>query len=194
MRRAKASRGIFERPAGSGIWWVRYRDEHGRLHREKVGPKGLAKKVYAKRKTEIAEARFFPEKLRRAPESLPAAIKKYVARRRSTIIAVDDFERYGQLWATARETARRTTHDLTAEDIEDVREPAGRGLRRLDVEQGSQLAPRLLPRSARGDPQAAGAPHGARLPGEPQALLRGRQQPHALSDRRRGDRAPRRPA
>jgi integrase len=122
MRHAKASRGIFERPAGSGIWWVRYRDEHGRLHREKVGPKGLAKKVYAKRKTEIAEARFFPEKLRRSPEPLPAAIKKYVARRRSTIITVRDFERYGQLWATAPETARRTTHDLTAEDIEDVRE------------------------------------------------------------------------
>jgi integrase len=35
---------------------------------------------------------------------------------------VRDFARYGQLWATAPETARRTTHDLTAEDIEDVRE------------------------------------------------------------------------
>jgi hypothetical protein len=55
------------------------------------------------------------------PRTAPCG-KKYVARRRSTIIAVDDFERYGQLWATARETARRTTHDLTAEDIEDVRE------------------------------------------------------------------------
>ena len=40
----------------------------------------------------------------------------------SSVIAVRDFERYGQLWATAPETARRTTHDLTAEDIEDVRE------------------------------------------------------------------------
>ncbi len=39
-------RGVFERPAGSGTWWVRYTDQHGRLHREKVGPKSLAKKVY----------------------------------------------------------------------------------------------------------------------------------------------------
>ena len=34
-------RGIFERPKGSGIWYVHYKDEHGRLHKEKVGPKGL---------------------------------------------------------------------------------------------------------------------------------------------------------
>jgi len=39
-------RGVFERPAGSGIWWVRYTDENGHLHREKVGPKALALKVY----------------------------------------------------------------------------------------------------------------------------------------------------
>ena len=25
-------RGIFERPKDSGIWYVRYKDEHGRLH------------------------------------------------------------------------------------------------------------------------------------------------------------------
>jgi len=74
--RARRMRGVFERPAGSGIWWVSYFDAHGRRHREKVGPKGLAKKVYAKRKTEITEARFFPEKLRRRPEALAAAIKK----------------------------------------------------------------------------------------------------------------------
>ena len=52
-------RGLFERPAGSGVWWVRYADEHGRLHREKVGPKSLALKVYQKRKTQVAERRFF---------------------------------------------------------------------------------------------------------------------------------------
>jgi hypothetical protein len=55
-------RGIFERPQASGVWWVRYHDQHGREHREKVGPKGLALKVYHKRKNEIAEHRFFPER------------------------------------------------------------------------------------------------------------------------------------
>lgn len=56
-------RGIFERPKGSGIWWVRYCDEYGRLHREKVGPKGLAQEVYRKRKTAIREGKFFPEQV-----------------------------------------------------------------------------------------------------------------------------------
>ena|SRR5438552_11386742 len=48
-------RGIFERPKGSGVWWTCYFDEHGRKHREKVGPKALAMKVYQNRKTEIQE-------------------------------------------------------------------------------------------------------------------------------------------
>jgi len=67
---AKKERGIFERPKGSGIWWVRYADNFGRIHREKVGPKGLAKTVYQKRKTEIREDKFFPEKLKRKREML----------------------------------------------------------------------------------------------------------------------------
>src|SRR5205823_3693012 len=62
-------RGIFQRHepgcsrgARCGCpWWVRYR-VRGRLHREKVGPKALAKEVYNKRKAEIAEDKFFPER------------------------------------------------------------------------------------------------------------------------------------
>jgi hypothetical protein len=48
---SRPHRGIFERPKRSGVWWVRYHDEHGREHREKVGPKKLAEDVYRKRKT-----------------------------------------------------------------------------------------------------------------------------------------------
>ncbi len=33
----RRQRGIFERPKGSGVWWVRYHDQFGREHREKVG-------------------------------------------------------------------------------------------------------------------------------------------------------------
>ncbi len=29
------ARGLWERVPGSGIWWVRYRDHDGKLHREK---------------------------------------------------------------------------------------------------------------------------------------------------------------
>ncbi len=59
-------RGLFERPPGSGIWWICYFDREGRRHREKGGPKSLAKKIYEKRKTEIRERRFFPPERRRA--------------------------------------------------------------------------------------------------------------------------------
>jgi len=58
------TRGVFERPKGSGIWWIRYADQFGKLHREKVGPKSLAIDAYRKRKTEIREGVFFPEMIR----------------------------------------------------------------------------------------------------------------------------------
>ena len=64
-RKGGKDRGLFERPKGSGIWWVRYFDEVGRERREKVGPKALARKRYMQRKTEIAEGRYFPDARRR---------------------------------------------------------------------------------------------------------------------------------
>lgn len=67
---AKKERGVYERDKGSGVWWIRWCDGSGRLHREKVGPKGLAKDVYAKRKLEVREGRFFPENLQRRKELL----------------------------------------------------------------------------------------------------------------------------
>ncbi len=56
-------RGVFEKVKGSGEWWIRYSDQFGHIHREKVGPKSLAQKAYEKRKTQIREGLFFPEKL-----------------------------------------------------------------------------------------------------------------------------------
>jgi len=40
------TRGIFERPKGSGVWWIRWTCHYGHDHREKIGPKGLAKEEY----------------------------------------------------------------------------------------------------------------------------------------------------
>ena len=63
MRRPKRlPRGIFVR---GGWFWIRYVDQHGRLHREKASPllEG-AKAALAKRRTEIRELRFFPEKIK----------------------------------------------------------------------------------------------------------------------------------
>src|ERR1017187_611788 len=64
-RSQSKDRGLFERPAASGTWWIRYHDNLGKEHREKVGPKSLARQAYAKRKTQIREGQFFPETLLR---------------------------------------------------------------------------------------------------------------------------------
>lgn len=54
----KSDRGVFQR---GKVWYVRFSDNRGRGRVEAVGPsKTLALKVYAKRKTEVAERRFFP--------------------------------------------------------------------------------------------------------------------------------------
>ena len=50
-QQTKRVRGVFERPKGSGIWWIRYADEAGQIHREKVGMKRTAINIYQLRKT-----------------------------------------------------------------------------------------------------------------------------------------------
>ena len=42
-------RGVYEKPEGSGIWWIHYYAA-GRRHREKVGRKSDAMKLYQARK------------------------------------------------------------------------------------------------------------------------------------------------
>jgi len=62
----KNPRGLFERPPGSGVWWINYY-QHGKQHREKVGRKSAAIDLYRKRKTEIREGRKLPPLKRTAP-------------------------------------------------------------------------------------------------------------------------------
>ena len=97
----RRQRGIFERPKGSGAWWARYHDEHGREHREKVGTKSLALQVYRKRKTEIAERRFFPERIRRRDILLADMLDEYLARVEGRLHCYREYERYGRYWRTA---------------------------------------------------------------------------------------------
>jgi integrase len=65
-RRSSArATGVWEKVPGSGIWWVRYR-ENGALHREKVGRKSDAVALYQKRKSDIRAGAKLPENMRRA--------------------------------------------------------------------------------------------------------------------------------
>lgn len=115
-------RGMFERPKGSGVWWVRYHDETGREHREKAGPKALARQLYQKRKTEIRERRFFPEQQPDWDPPFAERIADYLARRQSTRRDQEGAARYGRYWREAPETAGKTMRQLSTEDFERYRE------------------------------------------------------------------------
>jgi site-specific recombinase XerD len=63
-REAKKCRGVYEKVPGSEVYWIRYADSNGRIRREKVGNKGAAIKLYAKRKTEVMQGVKLPENFR----------------------------------------------------------------------------------------------------------------------------------
>ena len=115
-KRKPADRGLFERPKGSGVWWIRYHDENGREHREKVGPKGLARKLYQKRKTEIQERRYFPERIRRREIRLAEFIDDYLERIKGTIRTYKGKKRIGGYFKTA--FGDKTLRELTVGDVE----------------------------------------------------------------------------
>ncbi len=95
-------RGIFERPAGSGVWWVVYYAD-GVRHREKVGRQGDAIKLYQIRKADSLRGK-------KLPELQPSKVV-----------------RFGDLSAMAVEHAKthlKTTHDYVAKDLV-LREPFG---------------------------------------------------------------------
>jgi integrase len=60
MAKKKNPRGLFERPPGSGCWWINYYVD-GKQHREKVGTITNAKKLYGKRKEDARVGRKLPE-------------------------------------------------------------------------------------------------------------------------------------
>lgn len=58
-KEVKAVRGIYEKPPGSGEWWINYYAD-GVRHREKVGRRQAAIDLYRKRKTDALEGRKLP--------------------------------------------------------------------------------------------------------------------------------------
>jgi integrase len=60
MMKKASARGLFERPAGSGCWWINYYVD-GKQHREKVGRRGDALALYQKRKADSRRKLKLPE-------------------------------------------------------------------------------------------------------------------------------------
>ncbi len=115
----KKQRGVYEHPPGSNVWWILYYDQFGKRHREKVGPKGLAISAYQKRKTEIREGKFLPEK---------------VAARRQAVLFEDMLTTYLEEYSKVnkrsyktdlamavrlrREFSGKTLQEITTQDVE----------------------------------------------------------------------------
>ena len=112
----RRERGVFEEVPNSGVWWIRYTDESGQLHREKVGPKSLAKDAYRKRKTQIREGKFFPEQIRRKETTLAAAIDDYLERKESQLRHFYHYRRHGRYWKEA--LGSRTLRSIQPAEIE----------------------------------------------------------------------------
>ena len=54
-RKGNQDRGLFKRPSGTDVWWIRYAGPDHREHMERGGTKTEARRLLARRKTEIAD-------------------------------------------------------------------------------------------------------------------------------------------
>jgi site-specific recombinase XerD len=57
-------RGVYEKPEGSGVWWIHFTDGEGRRRREKVGRRGDAIDLYRQRKADAHVGAKLPTNLR----------------------------------------------------------------------------------------------------------------------------------
>jgi len=81
-----------------------------------VGPKGLATRVYQKRKTQVVEGRFFPETLRRKDPLLRDFIDDYLERVRGTLRSYSDLARCGRIWKVV--LGDRSLRQVVAGDVQ----------------------------------------------------------------------------
>ncbi|HEY4000422.1 MAG TPA: tyrosine-type recombinase/integrase [Candidatus Xenobia bacterium] len=114
-RKDGKDRGLFERPKGSGTWWIEWHDQDGGRHREKVGPKSLAREAYQKRKTGVKSGVFFPETMKKRQRvTVRAAIDHYLDTHQANRSRPSDLG-YAKRWADA--FGGRALETLTHADI-----------------------------------------------------------------------------
>lgn len=116
-QQTKRVRGVFERPKGSGTWWVRYADEAGQIHREKVGMKQAAINIYQLRKTQVRLGKFTPEEVKGKHQN--ASFADIIEDRRAVAKSLRSFrdeDKHLQWWK--ERFKGRTAGSILANDIE----------------------------------------------------------------------------
>ncbi len=105
-------RGVFERPKGSGIFWIRYYIQ-GREFREKVGKKSDAIARYQQRKQQAREGQL-PQRI---PDRLFADfVVEFLEAQRARMRSFADYQRYAKRWA--QRFKGRTLRSILPLDVE----------------------------------------------------------------------------
>ena len=113
---AKNPRGLFERPPGSGVWWINYY-EHGKQRREKVGRKSDAVKLYQQRRADIQRGQKLPPLRRTSPvmiNDLVDLMLEHVRNQKHKDLRT--YESRGEI--VRRELGSRDAETFTPQDLE----------------------------------------------------------------------------
>jgi site-specific recombinase XerD len=85
-------RGIFERPAGSGVYWISYFDAEGKRRREKAGKLSAALDLLAERRLQVKKGEYIPPRQTRSwtfRQLAEQAIKRKSLRLTSSTVSTD---------------------------------------------------------------------------------------------------------
>ncbi len=112
-RKTGKDRGIVEKPAGSGKWWVRLFVQ-GRERWHRCDSKSQARTLYGRLKAETREGTYFPEKYKKPKE---ITVRAWLARHLegSSHSNIVNEKRYGRFWSLL--LGNRTLREITTEDL-----------------------------------------------------------------------------
>jgi integrase len=126
-RKNGKDRGIVEKPAKSGQWWVRL-IINGRERWHRCDSKSQARALYGRLKAEIREGRYFPEKFKPTHDiTLRAWILRYLDG--STNRGIENEQRYGRRWSLL--VGKRLLSQITTEDLRRIQSKMRAKLRPL---------------------------------------------------------------
>lgn len=109
-------RGLFERPPGSGIWWIQYNDSEGKKRREKVGTKAAARSLYMKRKMSVLQGEKLPEAMNKRSVTFADIAEDAITWSRANHSAWEDFEQ--RLEVAVDVLGNKAADRVVASDVE----------------------------------------------------------------------------
>lgn len=141
-RSDEIERGIFEKPKGSGIWWIRYANPKNKSGetKEKVGKRDAAITLYMKRKTQVLTGEKLPE-LNRKTWTIKALVAEY-AETFAAKASAADYKRYGAFWA--KELGERAADDIQPAEIAAWQRARVRAVKPSTVNRAHAYLKRLL--------------------------------------------------